>query len=729
MCGVGNSLFSPKGAYTREQSIATMLRLYDFSSVYGQTPDSLFLNPNDMSGGSISRQQWISQLIERAKLSMDNNVEVPSYSDVDKDNPYAWAIETALQNGVIPISESENNRFFPQLAATEAFAVISAVRALGFLYESLSDVFAIANDCGIFSGIPTAQNLTSNQATAILISVSRISAPVSIDPNVKQIVDFSDDLINLFNNDISYKFYKKNGKSYVELLISDAVGLETGDNVLLPPSEEYPGGLVQKIVSKTLSGDIAILETVDPPLEEILGDEGIDIQGAYEAKLDNFVINPELADEIKAETGENWIIETAYGDEDSRIMVAVTGENGLQQPQLLADSPANFSLSIKATTEYIKVGISEPRPIGSSGFNSAVFVDAKIYYPKLISKVDLKKGWLGIPVGVREIYVAVETRAEISGGIQVTTPKDWKIKIGEIFVPLGQPFVTVTVNIYLELKATGKFEITYEFSNTNGVQYINNQLRMIKQATDKPATCKLEGEVELGIRPQPVFTLTGLPLFDLDLRTGVGANASFPLRLDDPKCLDVSLYWYLKLSGFKDGIVSDLIKSLRFDIEIFGKNNSPLKKKWHYEGNGSLIPLGLTRVDSCTYNTQSAHLDGREELLGEWVGTYYLSGNYTNVGTNGLSISVYEDGGYYRALVSFFPIEGSPPSQRSGSWYADVSFNEANEEFDLVATVWKDRPQQQGVTWGWFNFSGIINGDIFSSTQRSDVPFSVRRNN
>jgi hypothetical protein len=30
MGGTGNNTFSPKGAYTREQSIITLLRLYDF---------------------------------------------------------------------------------------------------------------------------------------------------------------------------------------------------------------------------------------------------------------------------------------------------------------------------------------------------------------------------------------------------------------------------------------------------------------------------------------------------------------------------------------------------------------------------------------------------------------------------------------------------------------------------------------------------------------------------
>ena len=90
--------------------------------------------------------------------------------------------------------------------------------------------------------------------------------------------------------------------------------------------------------------------------------------------------------------------------------------------------------------------------------------------------------------------------------------------------------------------------------------------------------------------------------------------------------------------------------------------------------------------------TNGVTSDSRDELLGEWVGTYTVQGFFANVGVNGLSISVYQVGENYRAVVFFYPIEGSPATQRIGSWFADVRFNETTGDIDLIATTWRERP-------------------------------------
>ena len=117
--------------------------------------------------------------------------------------------------------------------------------------------------------------------------------------------------------------------------------------------------------------------------------------------------------------------------------------------------------------------------------------------------------------------------------------------------------------------------------------------------------------------------------------------------------------------------------------------------------------------------------DMRNELLGEWVGTYTLGSGFVNHGVNGLRLTVYMDGANYRAIVNFFPVHGSAPAARTGSYHADVRINQATGAFEIVGTTWIDRPS---ATWHFVDFSGSIAGYTFSGGASGNwVDFSVSR--
>ena len=563
-----------------------------------ETPDSDFLNPEDEGPGQVNRLSWISDLVDAANLSADIIDSDPVFLDVDMNNPffeaqypdYSGEVEIALQNNVISIEESKDNRFYPERAATEEFAVVSAVRALGFTYESLGDIYQIANDIGIFVGTPSTDNLTINLADNILALVSEISKPVSIDPEAEQIVDINEDVIILSETDldINYSFDYDNDEGEIQLDSEAKSMFEVGDTIILPPNENYSGGLAQKIVSiRQESDDSIILETEMPDLEDILGEEGIQVQGYFEADVDNFKINPNLQSEL----GPEWKVIDNTGD-----------AMGFSSFSTFSSNPLELSISTgkDGGRGYLDVGIS----ITDEKEKNSASISSKVYVPELEAYVDLEYaglfGYDMIPYKVNYLYMAVDNQAEFSMGAE-TEFIDKKVKIGEFPIPLGQPALTANIVMYIDFAASGSVSINYSVESLVGIEYVNKHMRIIND-TESDNTVQLEANVEAGIRGATELNLFGLGLADMNARIGVGANGSLTSRESKPEiCIDVTSYVYMKLAALQEGVISDLL-DLSLERDIWNKDHSPFKKSWHYEGPP------FASVPDCTAGTHDVEL-------------------------------------------------------------------------------------------------------------------------
>ena len=121
--------------------------------------------------------------------------------------------------------------------------------------------------------------------------------------------------------------------------------------------------------------------------------------------------------------------------------------------------------------------------------------------------------------------------------------------------------------------------------------------------------------------------------------------------------------------------------------------------------------------------------DERDGLIGEWVGTYNITSyGFTNMGTNGLKLSVFLEGADYQAIVVFFPVEGSSIFQKTGSYNADVQIDESTGDILVTGTTWIDRPG----SFQFIGLSGSISDDTYSGeiySERGDPSgfFTVSR--
>jgi len=99
----------------------------------------------------------------------------------------------------------------------------------------------------------------------------------------------------------------------------------------------------------------------------------------------------------------------------------------------------------------------------------------------------------------------------------------------------------------------------------------------------------------------------------------------------------------------------------------------------------------------------------RDELLGEWMGTFNNS-----AGSGGMHIYVFMAGEEYRALFTVMQTPGMSPYQiDSGSNLADVIFNDVTGTFDFVNLSWHEPPASDD--WELADvWAGTINDNVLS---------------
>ena len=119
---------------------------------------------------------------------------------------------------------------------------------------------------------------------------------------------------------------------------------------------------------------------------------------------------------------------------------------------------------------------------------------------------------------------------------------------------------------------------------------------------------------------------------------------------------------------------------------------------------------GLSLANCATHPPASFHLP---DLVGVWRGSYVA-----NQGETGLTLTVWEENGRYRAIFYFFHLPGRTDSRLlpvggEGSYYMNVISNHSTRRFNLVGTEWIDRP---GPNWVFVDLEGIIHGDVFTGT-------------
>lgn len=490
---------------------------------------------------SVSCQAWISELLPAVGIDAGTN-------DI---------IEMARQYGLI------DSGFSPVAATTEGFAVETAIRALGFSYSDLTECFQIANDVGLFTSTPTARNLTMAQKERIIARAKEISTPVNVPQKPEGEIVFPETTQMLVDTDLMknsiHPATMDGGKG--TLVLAAGKKYAKGECVILPVSEEYPNGLAQKIISVTENADGTVtLETEYPSLDEVMGASGkLNISGTVSGSEGTITPSDEILEELDIESQDI---------NDSRI--AAKGE-----------VPKN---SITSTKTGLTITFNTSNKLG-------IYGQLTVAKPSVKYKMDID--WR--TQKINHFYLTTSNDWSFKGGLQmegeyVRGEDQEPIKLGSWKIPLlatdpiiGQitkELVNLEIGVYLVVTAEGNIGITWRYSNTYGVQYINGHWRnIIGQGGNNIDFEPLEFKGKLGPRFACKLNVCNFDLLDLGYSFGDGIYSKVTHREADSLCADVRSYIYSEIS------LNVLPKIIEFawTWEHWNEESSPFKLIGHYE--------------------------------------------------------------------------------------------------------------------------------------------------
>ena len=118
----------------------------------------------------------------------------------------------------------------------------------------------------------------------------------------------------------------------------------------------------------------------------------------------------------------------------------------------------------------------------------------------------------------------------------------------------------------------------------------------------------------------------------------------------------------------------------------------------------------ITTIDK--YISPSVKLNN---LIGTYEGSYFAG-----QGETGLTLTIYEDDGQYKAIFDFYNLPGKT-NAKSGSYYMNVSYDELYDTYSFEAYEWIDRPS----SYDYINLKGTYNNGVLSGT--SPTKFEIYR--
>lgn len=557
-----------------------------------------------VSGDIVTRAEWIQTLVDAMGYSEHvveyDGDELP-YTDI-QEHENLNAILLAYANGFIP--ENGETEFNPDESATREFAATTSVLALGFV--PIQDVVCDdVNEITYKQEVETAVAMDifrlDNNKFYPTRELSQSEADAAID-GIKGIVD-SEKIDESYESDIEYKegvielpedcTYSVDGN---RIFLDDqnmAEKLSEGTILVLPDQTPY------KLISVTSEDGKYIVETEVPEIEETV--DSIDVQGYGTMDMSGFI------------PAEGVTLVNTYSRAARGNIADASGSLG---------GPGEIKFDLKKS-----LGDGE------------LFGTFKIDLPKVLYKADVDLGWSGFDVN--NVYLKLPAEIEIDGGFKFYQndgnfgrpwePKGGIFELGKVPVT-GVPGATVYVQVAIYYSVEGRVHMVYKLDGTTGIQVLNNRLRMIDDLNSKLELPELEASAKIGPRVAGLLEICNRwDLIDFNASVGAGFTGTASVPNLNLFCLDANIYMYGEISALQEGVVGDWL-DIGYTWEFWSKDNSPLKKNWHFEN--------LLKVDECTATSKGtikgmvAKADDRSAAIKNATVTVYDKGNYNEVASD-----------------------------------------------------------------------------------------------
>ena len=438
------------------------------------------------------------------------------------------SVEFAVQNGIVP----DNKKLSAKMSVEECEAAITAARTVYLTAPLEETVNVVANDEVV--------DLTSLTADQIDIGESRVSIPSgggSVSPS-------------------------QNGglKATVETA-SGPMEVEAGDVFVTEPTAEHPAGVAHKVSSiSEVDGEI-IIETEAPTLADLYdelnvhmtveadpsnviwyvgGDSGSSVNATgvstnsggttYYISLLSAQQPLSHAIPLKTYTTGGWDksftvwsgnFEKNWSNQSSSVIGSGEGAQALYNSNFVYDdtpSIEDFGGSTDSWSKELKV---------DNSFSGGYQITGTISINSLTARTDVdykKIKWLEIPYGIES--ASVQVNSDITSTLRLEGELKEELKIATIPIPIAATGLSVTVDLYVYVNASGYLEVRATLGSSAKVEYSDNKLR---HSAESHADASVDAAIEVNFGADLSATLDALGIVKI---VDAGAKAGGVLTAD-----------------------------------------------------------------------------------------------------------------------------------------------------------------------------------------------------
>ena len=505
-----------------------------------------------LSGDEISRIDWVQELVTLFDLTVDeDNYPDNYYSDISTDDSFYRDVMVACEFGMIDLEAGEE--FRPEDAVTREFAAQTMNAMLGFVPETDSYTYQDTAD------------VTYKEAAQIAIDRGWVTVAAG-----KFLPEQS---LTTEEHDAMIADAKK--------VLADAQ-IETGKENTCT----FASGVVVVPKGTAVSIDvdgIVMIENCPVTIK----------QGTTFAVYVNDIVMAYKAESVRTE-GTTTYITTADADDGAVLNVDQQGELDVDMTEFIPADEETYVVNGVTVTEGMTRGISYKNNTLRADKTISVSDDVTATVSVVISNMKVNYS-----LNNNDYYFSVSGDMEYSCNVKGDAFKDINHTLTLGAVPLGGVGM---LTLAMEYNLSGEATLTVEKEFEAGFAY-SDGFRIVGNSHKKGFSFSAEADLTTGIVLSAKATL-GIVSGDIYAKTGARMNIKYVRYSSGTPtyCASQAAYLYASVGASAKIGVGIASKTFSKSIEIWGKNNSPVRVYYHIED-------GVLRT-SCTRGKEFAAQGG-----------------------------------------------------------------------------------------------------------------------
>ena len=515
-----------------------------------------------LSGDEISRIDWVQELVTLFDLTVDeDNYPDNYYSDISTDDSFYRDVMVACEFGMIDLEAGEE--FRPEDAVTREFAAQTMNAMLGFVPETDSYTYQDTAD------------VTYKEAAQIAIDRGWVTVAAG-----KFLPEQS---LTTEEHDAMIADAKK--------VLADAQ-IETGKENTCT----FASGVVVVPKGTAVSIDvdgIVMIENCPVTIK----------QGTTFAVYVNDIVMAYKAESVRTE-GTTTYITTSDADDGAVLNVDQQGELDVDMTEFIPADEETYVVNGVTVTEGMTRGISYKNNTLRADKTISVSDDVTATVSVVISNMKVNYS-----LNNNDYYFSVSGDMEYSCNVKGDAFKDINHTLTLGAVPLGGVGM---LTLAMEYNLSGEATLTVEKEFEAGFAY-SDGFRIVGNSHKKGFSFSAEADLTTGIVLSAKATL-GIVSGDIYAKTGARMNIKYVRYSSGTPtyCASQAAYLYASVGASAKIGVGIASKTFSKSIEIWGKNNSPVRVYYHIED-------GVLRT-SCTRGKEFA-------AQGGWTSYWTSSGS------------------------------------------------------------------------------------------------------